>query len=214
MALYQIADRKHFTLYKLTDIKQRVKQATRWLRHGGNNRLITLQTDVKQMYTNLDHVDIKKAITWLLDIVIQKNNKRKRDLQYFIMDKSEPFNIHMSRSRGLSDQYTFTRKDILKIIDVDLNNTYQGRGKEIFIQTKGCPMGGLLSAIYANVKCAHDEARLIHNLGTYHKNVYGIRQMDDLILWIAYDQNKSQQIIEAHERKNNFPQSGLVYTGP
>ena len=210
----QIINLKHFTLYKLTDIKGKVRKAQKWLnRNGDNLGLITIQTDVKQMYTNLDHNDIRKAITWLLDTAINKGNKRKRNLNYFIMNKTAPFDIYMSRNSGDNTQYTFTRDDILNIVNVDLNNAYQSRGVATFIQSKGCPMGGILSAIYANVKCAYDEICFTHRIGFKHNRIFGIRQMDDLMLWVVYKKNNSKQLFEALKIKRSILKQGTVYTG-
>src|SRR3954454_13317728 len=66
----------------------------------------------------------------------------------------------------------------------------QARGNDIFKQIRGCPIGGFLSAIYANVKCAYDEFYFIKRWKNDKHKIYGIRQVDDLIFWVAYN-NKS-----------------------
>ena len=74
----EISDYKHFTLYKLSDIKKRTKAACRWFRRlGPSTDLLTIQTDVKQMYTNLKHNEILSAINWLLDKVLSNLNKER-----------------------------------------------------------------------------------------------------------------------------------------
>ena len=55
------------------------------------------------------------------------------------------------------DYFSFTLDDILNIVTLDLQFTYQIRGEHIFKQKHGCPIGGFLSCIYANIKCAKDE---------------------------------------------------------
>ena len=56
--------------------------------------------------------------------------------------------------------------EVMTVVDIDLKYTYQTRGSDIFLQKHGCPIGGYLSAIYANVKCAFDEFNFMKNLGT------------------------------------------------
>jgi hypothetical protein len=120
-------------------------------------------------------------------------------------------NIVWAYTVGDETQITATFDDIFTVVMIDLNNTYQTRGYDIFLQKHGCPIGGFLSAIYANTKCAHDE----HNFFTKHQNVkhriYGIRQMDDLILWIAFRRNDNRSKTKAEEIKNTI--LNATYTG-
>ena len=74
-------------------------------------------------------------------------------------------------------------------------------------------MGGLLSAIYANVKCAYDEVNFIHKIGIKHNKFFGIRQMDDLILWISYTKGDQKSYEEALSLKNTVLTNNKVYTG-
>ena len=210
----QIEKSKHFTLYRITDIMTKTKDAARWLRRNGPNQdIMTVQTDVKQMYTNLSHVCIKDAINWLLHKVLDNGKTRKRNLCYFIMEKSYPNKIYLSRARGDKTAWSFDIADIMSIVNLDLDTAYQTKGQDIYIQKNGCPMGGLLSAIYANVKCAYDEVNFIHRIGMRHNKFFGVRQMDDLILWIAYTKGDNNSHNEALSLKNMILTPNQVYTG-
>lgn len=46
---------RHWTLHKISDIPKRVRNGMKWLKrkYGKNTRLLYMQSDVKQMYTNL-----------------------------------------------------------------------------------------------------------------------------------------------------------------
>jgi len=103
--------------------------------------------------------------------------------------------------------------DILTVVDIDLRYTYQTRGNDIFLQTHGCPIGGYLSAIYANVKCAFDEFNFMKTLGSIKSRVYGIRQMDDLILWIAYERGNPTSIQEARTIRKRILRYDNAYKG-
>ena len=210
----EISDYKHFTLYKLSDIKKRTKAACRWFRRlGPSTDLLTIQTDVKQMYTNLKHNEILTAINWLLDKVLSNLNKRKRNLKFLLIDKTNKKIIRPSTGTDNENWISFTKQDIINVVTLDLSTAYQTANSSIFRQTTGCPMGGYLSAIYANVKCAYDESLFIHNLGPTHNRIYGIRQMDDLLLWIAYNRTSYRSRIEAEKLKQTILTNNKLYKG-
>jgi hypothetical protein len=96
---------------------------------------------------------------------------------------------------------------------MDLNNTYQSVSGEVFKQIHGCPIGGNLSGIYANVLCAFQENEAIRKLGTSYLRVAGIRQVDDLLLFLAYDKRNSQSLISAEAIRREFLQLERVYKG-
>ena len=55
------------------------------------------------------------------------------------------------------------------------------------------PGGGLLSALYANVTCAYQEHQFLSKYkNTLTKHMTGIRQMDDLILFIHHEKNDKE----------------------
>ena len=165
------------------------------------------------MYTHLSHDEILRSITWLIDYNLNKPEKRKTSKENFIaMTKSQPRNFHITNQKP-DDHLIFSRKDILNIVNLDLNTSYQTKGNDLFIQNHGCPMGGFLSAIYANIKCAFDELKFIQTLGKKSDRIYGIRQMDDLILWISYDPNDHASYKEAIHIKNFILGKNNAYSG-
>jgi len=81
---------------------------------------------------------------------------------------------------------------IKKIVALDLSTTYQTLGDKVFIQKKGCPIGGYLSAIYATAKCSFDENNFLKKIGNLSSRIFGNRCMDDLGIWIAYKKGHSK----------------------
>src|SRR6185503_17361092 len=61
---------KHFTLHSIADLKPRVKRLIAAIskKYENNTALLTIQTDVEKMFTNLDHKEIQAAIKWLCTI--------------------------------------------------------------------------------------------------------------------------------------------------
>src|SRR4051794_15190593 len=92
----------------------------------------------------------------------------------------------MVKLSGDENEYTTTVDDLLLVVTLDLHLAYQRRGDVIMRQKHGCPIGGFLSPIYANVKCARDEFIFMNEVGKARCKICGIRQVDDLILMIAY----------------------------
>ena len=66
--------------------------------------------------------------------------------------------------------------------------------------------------MYANIKCMYDEKTFIHNLGTQARRIYAIRQVDDLIMWIAYNREDSKTRMWAEEKKEEIIK-GALYKG-
>ena len=77
------------------------------------------------------------------------------------------------------------------------------RGEDILKQKHGCPIGGFLSCIYANIKCAKDEYDFLNSLKVHKRRIYGIRQVDDLLLFIAFDNAPPESLREANTWKHN-----------
>ena len=60
---------RHFCLHRLHDTKKIIhKMKTRWhKRFGEKAHVEVVATDVKEMFTNLDHTEIRKATMWLFE---------------------------------------------------------------------------------------------------------------------------------------------------
>jgi hypothetical protein len=210
---------RHFTLHNTKDLKKAIKQGVRWLKRDfkTNTRIMGKQYDVKQMYTFLSHGEIRKAIQWLFEVVckdrqnISTNCYNTRHQKNFITvannfeDKMyDDECVRWGKSHSNENTTQFTIQQLQNIIDLDLKYIYATLGNKVLQQTDGCPIGGLLSAFYANVVCAYHEFNF---LKSQHKNgihVFGIRQMDDLILLTATDKNDPKTVENAKSVFNQF----------
>src|ERR1051325_4227774 len=213
-----------FTLFQLKDIKPRLKRAQKKLRktYGKSTKLKILQSDIKQMYSYLDHDQIIQAIIWMCGRAKKmheaKGKRTRRKENYILISKLKNADtgkkyVRWSGVVGDEDHYTFSLDDLILIVMYDLRNSYQSRGKDVFLQIYGCPIGGFLSAIYANVKCAYDEFLFLQRIKFHINNIYGIRQMDDLILFIAYDGNSPNSEERALAIKKQVLEKDCAYKG-
>jgi hypothetical protein len=182
-----------------------------------NTDVLVLQTDIRQMFTNLEHNHIRRAIQWLL----AKNDKlcarKTRKKPYINISTCKDDNgkhvIYWSSVKGSCGWRTLDIPSLLEIVDIDLDNTFQSVGGMILKQKFGCPIGGNLSAIYANILCAFDENTILNTWKNDRKLLSGIRQVDDLILFIAYDKTKPQTKNKAAEIKEKILTKNHVYRG-
>ena len=130
-----------------------------------------------------------------------KRQVRKDDRFLIISKLKDPDDlkkkVRWSNCYGNEDEYTTTIAELLEIVKVDLQSTFQKRGKTIVRQKHGCPIGGFLSPIYAVVKCAKDEYDFLNSLGKARTKIFGIRQVDDLFLMIAYRENDRKSLAVA-----------------
>ena len=210
---------RNFNLFRLDELIHNLKDSRSYLKstYGEDTNIITLQSDIKQMYTNLQHHEIHKAIDWLLTKSQKNCNSRLRNRNFVLISKykneTNKHEIHWSTGNGGCQWKTLTKEKIQKIINIDLNNAYQIIDGRIFRQIKGCPIGGFMSAIYANVQCAYNEYSWLASLKTQASLLAGIRQMDDLLLLIAYNKNKPHSKEDALKLKNQCLRKNMVYKG-
>ena len=88
----------------------------------------------------------------------------------------------------------------MSVVNTDLKYTYSTVGKTVLKQKLGCPIGGNLSSFYANLYCAKQEYEFITRPTLNRKNrISGIRQIDDVILWVAYDITSPASELEANK---------------
>ena len=130
-----------------------------------------------------------------------------------VNSKNHKHVVRWSSSRGSDTEFTCTLEDIITVVTIDLHYCYQRRGNDILLQSKGCPIGGFLSAIYANITCSYYEFNFMNKISQVKKRIYGIRQVDDLILFIAYNPCIPSTRDTANIIKNTVVRTNYVYRG-
>lgn len=219
--LRQIPDTvPHFTLHKLNDMKQKLSQAGKYLTktYNENTRLLMFASDVKQMFTFLNHEGIMEALEWLFrEIGKQKQYPSREGMQRsprkinknkmtLVVEENEIHwgsGLHEGRRRDKPSGYnddvvTFDFEMLRRVILMDLKFTHSRVGNDLLKQKLGCPIGGILSSFYANLFCAFQENKLIKSSKDNRAGrIYGIRQIDDLVLWVAYKDNDHESLKEA-----------------
>jgi hypothetical protein len=144
-------------------------------------------------------------------------------------NKRSPYNTTLAVSRSRSDKYpdnvrwgrsqsdenvvTMTFQNLMHIYTLDLNYSFATCNNKIFYQKIGCPIGGLISAFYANTVCAFHEYTYLKSMANVNTRIYGIRQMDDLLIWIAIDRKDKKTKERAYAIKRKILEKNGVYKG-
>lgn len=201
-----IADYPQFTLHKISDLRGILASSNAKL----NDLLVfASQKDVECMFTNLKkNSGIKMAVKWNLTEIslhhAQVNlfnadcpNSRtpstrtcNRDC-ITITKETKEVRWGSSPSTATADTttVTFTFDELFHIVEIDLAFTFSKIGDMIWYQKEGCPIGGLLSSYYADVTCAWMECKYMQSNRHADITVIGVRQIDDMAVWIGVPPN-------------------------
>ena len=214
-SIKRLGEMKQYTLQSVSDLKKKVKEVIPWIKGGYSERteLISVQTDIKQMFTYLNQDKIKKSVAWFLDKVLEDEKRKARNKKIFMLNKKDSKDVILSSGVDRTSYWCFTKEEIMRIVDMDLSTSYMTCKGKVWKQKQGCPIGGFLSAAYANIKCIYDETRFIARLKGNARKITAIRQMDDLIMWISYDRDDKNSKRWAIEMKNDIINGGLYKDG-
>ena len=206
-------------MYKISELPVDLKSAEKKLAssYGGNTNLVVVQTDIKQMFTNLDHEHIKRAVDWLVDQNIKIMTRKTRNKPFINISTTKTsdgkYDMYWSRAKGNCGWRSIDIPSLLDVVNIDLDNAFQTIGGKMYKQNFGCPIGGKLSAIYANVLCAFDENSFFKSLGRVGRRIAGIRQVDDLLFMVSYEMEDRVSREEAERVRDLILRKGGVYKG-
>lgn len=154
---------------------------------------------------------------WLLDITQKLCTKRTQYSTTLTVHKSHeikyPDCVHWGRATGFEDTVTVTFQDIINTCELDLHYSFTKVQGTIYYQRIGCPIGGYLSALYANTVCAYHEWQYTSSIDRNGIQTFGIRQMDDLIQWFAYKAGDMRSKRRAHTMKKRMLKTNGIYKG-
>ena len=203
---------KHFTLHRLDDLTRKIQGVKKKFSKHKNCGILPFQTDVTCMFTNLDQGQIRNAVMWLLDLST-KFCPRRTQKTVVRISRTAPYDVAWGKGYEEENHIAITFAQIIDAVDLDLNFAFCSIGRDIFKQRQGCPIGGCLSSIYANVKCAFDEHMFNFTNKTFSSRVFAIRQMDDMLVWVAFDKEDEKSRELAEYFKKAILTTGCLYKG-
>lgn len=158
-----------------------------------------------------------KAMRWLLDVTQKLCPKRTQYSTILTVHRSSevkyPDNVHWGRATEHADTVTITFQDIIHTCELDLKYSFTKVQGTIYYQRIGCPIGGYLSALYANTVCAYHEWQYTSSIDRNGIRTFGIRQMDDLVQWFAYKAGNKRSRKQALAMKRHMLKTNGVYKG-
>jgi hypothetical protein len=203
-----------FTLGSVTEAKKKINEGNaRILKGAGEGwRMLLEQQDVVRMFTNLGKQEIRDRAQEVLDEAARLSTGRggRRCCVTLIMTGKTVVGVKWGRDETSEENRVLTFEEIMLGVEFDLAHNYCGVGMRVLEQLGGCPIGGLLSALYADIYCAHDERNFCKKWQHLAHRFYGVRQVDDLLLVMRWDpdEESQQEIVQLRDDAR-----GGLYTG-
>jgi hypothetical protein len=178
----------HFNITATHDLKVFVESLN--LRNACDWHLISF--DVKNMFTELDHLDILTSLEWMLSLA-----RKQLKSNIFSIFKSGSKEVFMGHSSSKKQLAVFRLKDILQFAKFELENTFFRVGTTIILkQKKGISMGGYQSPPMAMIVAAAAEHKWMSSLGADQKYIRGARYVDDGVVF--FDLNRLKQPLDVY----------------
>jgi hypothetical protein len=193
----------HFNLWSTMRIKEACAEITNTV--GKGRGLLGMGFDVKNMFTELLHVIIIRAVFTLISVVRAKRRS--------LGDTSDSLQMTV-RGRGGVDFYvpgrlrrthvTVTYALLLSAVEFGLSHIYGWVGNILVRQLQGIGMGGSDSPALAECVTVYAEREWRLALGRDSKLVHGFRIMDDVNLFVEYTLGNPQSLARAERLLESF----------
>jgi hypothetical protein len=204
-----------FTLMSVRDAKEKIVEGNEKILEGATAgwKLLVDQQDVVRMFTNLDKAGIRERVRGVLDEATKQRKGRggRSCCITLLREGKKVVGVRWGSDRTNEDNLVMTFEQIMVGVEFDLAHNFCGVGKRVLEQGGGCPIGGLCSAAYANIYCAHDERAFCKRWEHAAHLFYAVRQVDDGLLvmrWDEGDEEEQDMMLEMREDARK-----TLYTG-
>lgn len=160
-------------VWKTMDVKGIVRELGEWV--GEKEETSMMVGDIKNMYTELPQNEIVKAVEWLIEIV----KKKVRSSEWVRVKKKGRGGGSFGRGEEKKGFVELRLRDVIRVVEFDLNNCYIRIGKVMLKQKWGVPMGSPLSPVLAVLICTKYERVFIESLRC-DRNLKVKRYIDDV----------------------------------
>ena len=191
IVLKQLAE-PHFNLFKTFDTLPMITQIMNEAQENFiENSAVDLSThagDIKNLFTELPHNEVEKAVIWAL--------KKVQTLKHCRGRKSVTLNLKCKTSSRIGPSYdsdsiiNIPFEKIFKVCKFDMENAYFYIKDYILKQIHGIPQGSPLSPTLAQCCLIYVESQFLSSI---YDNTYffGMRYFDDIRL-LSFSYNSSQ----------------------
>ena len=170
-----------FTLWTAHSIRKPILHAVQSLQEsdwasGSNVSILAVAADVKDMYSNLLHVDIMAAVAWALKMFRSQTRRDRVNVQRRGQPQGRTGPVYDNNLR-----VEVTLSSIGCYIEGLLALCFFTCGESILRQRCGIPMGSHISPPLAIVTCMYFEYIYVKRTTSIQRPLRGLRYMDDII---------------------------------
>lgn len=202
MFALQEVDSTNFNLWSAYHARNEIVQAHKNLINSpftqtfANWRVQCTTLDIKDMYSALPHLEIRKSISWCCDL-FRKTTRRDR-CNVHRRGKAEG---RKGRSYNTALRRDVLMTDIILLTELLLQEAYFQAGDMITLQTSGIPMGCPTSPALAIAVCIRAEHVYVQSLQSIQRPLAGLRYFDDILLWTLAGTDHNGRVHPTEERK-------------
>ena len=143
--------------------------------------------DIKQMFTELPHDELKMAVDWLISrftarygakVTLRVRKRLKKN------PEDRPMNVVLGSSCVSNKRYyNISMIQLRGLIHFDIDNVFFKVGSHVYRQFKGIPMGSNPSPALAYLICTYYERRIPKTTPVSRlSRIFGARYMDDILI--------------------------------
>lgn len=184
--LKNIKSIKHFNITKSTEFMEFIKD----IKLKSSKQYMLIKGDIKEMFSNIPHEELKKTINWFINIYKQEHNSEIISIK--VNGKIETYTgYYDGKKKRLFKEITLDQ--IKNIAFFDIDNAFMKFGNYILKQIIGIPMGSPISPILATLYCSRAEYYFLTSINMNLK-IQGVRYIDDILLIIESKTKKDFNI--------------------
>ncbi|GBG91278.1 hypothetical protein CBR_g52163 [Chara braunii] len=193
--LWDLPSATNFNLKSMADLAATVGKVNKELRKG--ECFLSAAFDIKEMFCNLPHDAIMKAVRWVVDFWMIQGCKGVLVNQ---RGKGAKLRFGGVQSGWISIPFA-TLVDFVKF---DLDCTFFKACGQLLQQKVGIPMGKSSSPALACLLCVYNEFLFLSSLGCDRRLISGIRMVDDVSVFVRYRDGNSKSEAVAQSILSRF----------
>ncbi|GBG76987.1 hypothetical protein CBR_g23318 [Chara braunii] len=165
----------NFNLKSMAELAPALKQINRQLKKG--EFFVNAAFDIKEMFCNLPHKSIMKAVRWVVDFWAIRGCKG-------VMVKTRGKGAKLRFGRTEVGWNSISLDMVVSFVSFELDATYFKVCGQVLQQVVGIPMGKASSPALACLLCTYNEFMFLTSLGCDQQLVSGLRMVDDVSVMI------------------------------
>ncbi|GBG88083.1 hypothetical protein CBR_g46454 [Chara braunii] len=186
--LWELPRETNFNLRSMADLVSSLREINGELKQG--ERFLGMAFDIKEMFCNLPHESILRAVRWVVDFWEIRGCKG-----VLIRRKGKGAKLQFGESAIGWSSVSF--ETIYAFVEFDLGCTLFKASGRVLQQRVGILMGKSSSPALACLLCSFNEFLFLSSLGSDRRLVGGVRMVDDVSIMARYKQGDCTSMRDA-----------------